>query len=199
MAMRKVEIEPSIELLEDILAPWHAHLGANFQGYRNHCYRVLHLCYFQIDATADQRHKLIIASAFHQLGAFAHQTLDHLSASQHLAEQYLQQEDLGDWCAELSDILAHHQKLSKIKPKTKRRQAEEAGETDGHDWELVEVFRQAYVADLSMGLIKGYLPGPFLASVNDSFASAGYYSHLAKGHVRWLRHHPTRPMPLLKW
>lgn len=196
MPLRKVAIEPSIDLLERILAPWQPRIGESFAGYRNHCYRVLHLCFYQHDPSPLERDKLITACAHHQLGAFVHPRsgaggrlqLDHLAASCQLAGDYLASQGLEDWSADIDAILRHHQKLTKVNKTLARG-----------DRNLAEIFRQAYVADLSMGFVKGHIAGPFLATVNDSFASEGYYRHLARGHLAWLRQHPTRPAPLFKW
>lgn len=188
MPLRKVDIEPTIPQLESILAPWQAPLGESFAGYRNHCYRVLHLSFFPHDPTDDERQKLIIASAFHQLAAFVDGNLDHVPASDQLAGDYLDSSGLEGWSADISAILQHHQKLSKLKKTLPQG-----------DRNLAEIFRQAYIADLTMGFVKGHIAGPFVAIVNDSFASAGYYSGLARMHLHWLRQNPGRPAPLLSW
>lgn len=188
MPLRKVDIEPSIDQLERILAPYRAALGEGFAGYRNHCYRVLHLCFYQHEATAGERDKLIIACGHHQLGAYISGNLDHLKSSCQLADDYLRGNGLAHWSDDIRAILCHHQKLTRVKKSLPTG-----------DRNLAEVFRQAYVADVSLGFVKGHIAGPFLATVNDSFASNGYYRHLAKEHLSWLKEHPTRPTPLLKW
>lgn len=192
MPLRKVPIEPTIPLLEAILAPWQASLGPRWRGYRNHCYRVAHIGFFQEDLGPEPRQKLIIACGFHQLGLYQGDSLDHLPLSCELADRYLQEQGLTEWRDEIAAILQRHQKISRIKAKAG------AGSRE-MEWELGEIFRLAYIADLSMGLMKSYIPGPFLATVNDAFPGEGYHRHLAAEHLRWLRAHPTDPFPLLSW
>lgn len=42
-----MHIEPDIPLLEEILEPWRAAIGIDFDGYKNHVYRMVH-CVFAL-------------------------------------------------------------------------------------------------------------------------------------------------------
>ena len=39
-------IEQEIPLLEEILGQWKERIGSDYQGYRNHVYRMLHFCFY---------------------------------------------------------------------------------------------------------------------------------------------------------
>ena len=57
-----------IPILDELL---HAHvgvLGRDFEGYRNHTYRVVNLCVAQTSSDPEQLEKLAIAAAFHDMG-----------------------------------------------------------------------------------------------------------------------------------
>lgn len=188
MPPRKVVIENHTAELDQVLEPWREHLGDRFAGYRNHCYRVFHICLFQHEATPEQRLKLAIVCGYHQLGMYQSDSLDHLKTSHQLLVEYVKKEGLDQWQAELEDMLQHHQKISKIKS------------TGKHSHRLLtEVFRLAYVADTSMGFVKSYISGPFIATINDTFSGSGYYQYLAKKHLSWLRAYPLQPFPLFRF
>ncbi len=38
-------IDDHLPLLEEILAPWKHDIGADYPGYRNHVYRMVHFCF----------------------------------------------------------------------------------------------------------------------------------------------------------
>lgn len=41
-----MQITRSLPLLDEILVPWQECLGADYVGYRNHLYRLLHYCFY---------------------------------------------------------------------------------------------------------------------------------------------------------
>ena len=76
-----IPIEERIDLLEEILGEYRQTIGPDFSGYRNHVYRMLHFCFALGSPDADQRKKMIIAAAFHDIGIWTDNTIDYLPPS----------------------------------------------------------------------------------------------------------------------
>ncbi|NOR80484.1 MAG: hypothetical protein GQ529_06565 [Methyloprofundus sp.] len=179
-----MSIEKNIPLLEDILDKWQPVINEDFEGYKNHVYRMLHFCFYLHKATAEERHKLIIAACFHDLGLWSEHTVDYLPPSIILAREYLQQNKLEHWAAEIELIIDMHHKVTVYN-------------NDGYP--LVEVFRKADLADFSLGLIKGGVSAGYVAQVKVVFPNAGFHKMLCKEQGKWLFKHPLNPFPILKW
>ena len=177
-------IEQRIPLLEEILSEWETVIGADFQGYKNHVYRVIHYCFALHECEADERDKIIIAGGFHDLGLWTEQTVDYLPPSVLLARAYLQNNNMQHWSAEIELIIDMHHK---IRPYI------------GTVGPLVEVFRKADLADFFWGIIKGGIADGTIKAVQAAFPNAGFHKMLLKEQGKWLVKHPLNPFPILKW
>lgn len=71
----------SIPLLEQILIPWRSSIGADYEGYKNHVYRMIHYCFALHACNETAQQKIIIAACFHDLGIWSEQTIDYLPPS----------------------------------------------------------------------------------------------------------------------
>jgi hypothetical protein len=179
-----VTIEKPIALLEEILAPWRACIGADFIGYKNHVYRVLYCCFALHDCSAEDRRKLIIAGAFHDLGIWSAGTVDYLSPSIELAMVYLRENDLADWSKEIALIIYLHHKLRAYRDA---------------NFPLVEVFRKADLADVSLGFVKHGVPAATIRTIKLAFPNAGFHKRLLRLAGGWFAKHPVSPPPFMKW
>jgi hypothetical protein len=177
-------IDDPIPLLEDLLAPWRAALGADYMGYRNHVYRMAHCC-FALQACNDEaRRKILIAAAFHDLGIWSAGTVDYLPPSVALARQYLIDQGLSAWCEEVELMIDMHHKL--------RRH-------DDPRFPLVEVFRQGDLVDFSLGLVTFGLPAAHIRALKAAFPNAGFHRRLLQLAGGWFARHPLSPPPFIKW
>ncbi|WP_230389687.1 hypothetical protein [Vibrio nitrifigilis] len=79
-----MKIEDDIPLLEEIISDWKSVIGAEYQGYRNHVYRMIHFCFALRDCSDEEREKIIIAGVFHDIGIWAEETMDYISPLCHL-------------------------------------------------------------------------------------------------------------------
>ena len=179
-----MSIEKNIPLLEEILGKWKPVINEDFEGYKNHIYRMLHFCFYLHKATEEEKHKLIIAACFHDLGLWSEHTVDYLPPSIILARDYLQQNKLEHWSTEIELIIDMHHKVTAYK---------------NDDYPLVEVFRKADLADFSLGLIKGGVSTDYVAQVKAAFPNAGFHKMLCKEQGKWLLKHPLNPFPIMKW
>ncbi len=177
-------IEERIALVEEILGRWQTAIGADYVGYQNHVYRMLHFCFALHDCTQAEREKLIIAGCFHDLGIWTSNTFAYLPPSMALAKSYLQQNQREAWGAEIELMIALHHKIRPYQA--------------GH-YPLVEVFRKGDLVDFSLGLVKCGLPAAMIKSVKARFPNAGFHKRLVQLELGWLTRHPANPLPVFKW
>lgn len=131
-----VEVVTAIPTLDALLQAHATQLGADFTGYRNHAYRVANLCAAQLWADEEQREKIAIAVAFHDLGIWTDHTFDYLQSSTRLASSYLTSSGRSDWVPEITEMILQHHKVFRYRSNPK--------------W-LVEPFRRADWAMLHAG------------------------------------------------
>ena len=179
-----MKIEQQIPSLEEILSEWQTVIGDDFQGYKNHVYRMIHYCFALHECNAEERDKIIIAGGFHDLGLWSEQTVDYLPPSILLARAYLQDKNLQQWSTDIELMIELHHKIRPYK---------------GAEYPLVEVFRRADLADFSWGMIKGGVADDTIKAVQAAFPNAGFHKMLLKEQGKWLVKHPLNPFPILKW
>ncbi|MET0026938.1 MAG: hypothetical protein ABW101_04825 [Candidatus Thiodiazotropha sp.] len=177
-------IENNIEHLEEILSQSQETIGADYAGYRNHVYRMLHFCFYLGHPDPVARQKLIIAGAFHDIGIWTAGTLDYLDPSVAAAQEYLRQQALDAWAEEISLMIEMHHKIMPFKTP---------------DLPLVELFRQGDLVDFSLGMVKFGIPKEYIAEVKRSFPNQGFHKRLKA--LAWSRFksHPANPLPMMRW
>ena len=185
------QIEKNIPLLENLLGEYRDVIGKNYEGYKNHCYRMLHFCFHLrraaepgFELSDEERQKLIIAAAFHDMGLWTENTVDYLPPSIALAREYLARENLSKWTEEIELMIDMHHKITAYKDKR---------------FPLVEIFRQGDLVDFSLGLVKAKIPGSYIKEVKASFPNAGFHKTLLKVGTVWTFKHPLNPAPIFKW
>ncbi len=176
-------IEHNIPLLEEILGKRREQIGDDFQGYRNHVYRMLHFCFYFGELSEDDKNKLIIAGAFHDIGIWPTYTADYLPPSVDLAMQYLDENNLQDWREEVTLIIDMHHKFTSYKGQ----------------YPLVERFRKADLVDFSLGIVKHGVTKAYIQEVKTAFPNAGFHNLLKRLSWSRLKSHPLNPAPMMKW
>ncbi len=169
------------ETIDLILNSYKADLGVSFDQYRNHVYRVYN---FAIQGVTNQKDIKIlsIAAAFHDLGIWTNKTFDYINPSIDLAKQYCLINSIDtDTIADIELIIRDHHKLTQIK---KHR--------------LAEIFRQADLIDLSLGLIRKKIDYKFIRKIKETFPNKGFHLYLCRLFVRNLFLNPLRPLPMYK-
>ena len=177
-------IKEHIPLLEEILGTWKNELGSDYEGYKNHVYRMIHFCFALHTCTEEERKKIIIAGCFHDLGIWTSSTVDYLPPSIARAKEYLKQNNLEQWIPEIELMIDLHHKIRKYQDKR---------------YPLVEVFRRGDLVDFSLGVVKWGLPESYIKSVKDQFPNAGFHKRLAQLAKGWFAKHPLTPPPFIKW
>ncbi len=178
-----MEIKQSLLVLEDILQNYKAAIGKDFNGYRNHCYRVYRICQALTFLTAEEEHKLQIALAFHDLGLFTAETVDYLPPSITLAETFLATQYLEKWQTEIALMIGEHHKVTSFKSRA---------------YLLVEILRQADLDDFSFGIVCHGVDKTLIRQLKRQFPNAGFHRIIAKEQVAWLIKNPLNPFPIFK-
>ena len=179
-----MKIEEEIPLLENIFSDWKSLLGVEYQGYRNHVYRMIHCCFALRDCSNEEREKIIIAAAFHDIGIWIEDTLDYLPPSVPPAMEYLKKRDLSVWSEEIELMITEHHKLR---------------EYTGDQSPLIELFRQADLVDFSLGVVKYGIPKTYLDELKEKIPNAGFHGNLVKRAAKWFLKNPLNPAPMMKW
>ncbi len=173
-----------LPLLEEILTEWQDTIGADYTGYKNHVYRMLHCCLALKACTAEEKEKLIIAGAFHDIGVWTADTLDYLPPSVLPALDYLKATNRDAWATEIELMITQHHKV--------RAYTESA-------YPLVELFRQGDLVDASRGLCKFGLSRAYLKQMRAAYPHADFWKSGYTKFLKWVLTHPFNPVPMLKW
>ena len=73
-------------LIEQILSSWKEQIGDIYQGYRGHVYRMFNCCLALKPCTDDEKTKLAIAAAFHDIGLWSDHTVAYRDPAYPLVE-----------------------------------------------------------------------------------------------------------------
>lgn len=178
-------IESQIPLADKILGAWKTELGNDYQGYKNHVYRMINFCFaLRQEFSEEDREKIIIAGCFHDLGIWTAKTFDYLPPSISLAKEYLAENKLENWSDEIGLMIDMHHKI---------------GVYQDPQNPLIEIFRQSDLVDFSLGLVKCGLPQKYIKDVKNQFPNAGFHKCLVRISSGWILKHPLKPVPVLKW
>lgn len=176
--------DDELDFLDEILAPFRETIGEDYEGYRNHCARMLHFHFALGPTTPEQRRMSIIAAAFHDIGIWTNNTVDYIEPSIPPARRYLAENELEAWTEEVSLLISEHHK---IRPYTDPR------------YPLVEQFRKADLVDFSLGILRAGLSPLLVKEVRERFPNAGFHAGLVHKASAWFLRHPLNPAPMMKW
>jgi hypothetical protein len=177
-------IATEIPLLEEIFLSWKDLIGSEYQGYRNHVYRMIHFCFALKECSDTEREKIIIAAAFHDIGIWIEDTVDYIPPSVPPAMEYLQNRNLAAWSEEIKLMITEHHKIREYKDET---------------YPLVELFRKGDLVDFSFGSVKFGIPKMYIEEVKAAFPNSGFHRDLGKRAAKWFLQHPLNPAPMMKW
>ena len=179
-----MKIEEKIPLLEEILSEWKEIIGDEYQGYRNHVYRDIYFCFALRECNDEEREKIIIAGAFHDIGIWIEDTVDYIPPSLPPAREYLKKRNLESWSEEIELMIIEHHKVLEYK---------------NDSYPLVELFRKADLVDFSLGMFKFGIDQTYIEEVKAKFPNSGFHKSLARRAAKWVVKHPLNPTPMMKW
>lgn len=171
------------ETIELLLKPYENTLGKDFQGYKNHLYRVINFCNLQAEMSPEEQGKLEIAAVFHDLALWTSHTADYVTPSEDLAKQYLQQIDCPEWSEDICRIIREHHKITAADNKRS----------------LVEIFRKADWIDVTFGLRSFGVDQQQIKQIYKIFPDNGFHPLLVKIIRMQIFKNPLNPLPMMKW
>ena len=177
-------IDEQIPLLEEILTEWKETIGNEYEGYKNHAYRMIHFCLALKDCNKEEKEKIIIAGAFHDIGIWIKDTVDYIPPSLPPAMEYLKNRNQEAWSAEVELMITEHHKVREYKDTI---------------YPLVELFRKGDLVDFSFGLFKFGISKTYIKQVKAKFPNADFHKNLGKRAAKWFMKHPLNPAPMMKW
>lgn len=174
----------SIARIEGILQFYSVALGPDYNAYRNHVYRVYHLAliFGKNQLSTEEEEILRIACAFHDLGAWTHNSMNYISSSENLCQSYLEENHMEDLAPKIFTIIRFHHMLSEYKS----------------DYALLtEAFRKADMTDLSIGYFRNDLPKTFYHNLKEEFPFLGFHKLIFKKVISYALRHPLAPFPMV--
>ena len=150
-------------VVESSLAMYKDLIGTDYNGYRNHIYRVLTYSRHFLDG--DESNIDVIASAlvYHDIGLWTAGTLAYLEPSAQLARAKCAGTFTPEQLKLQEDIINHHHK---IWPYT---------ESGGR---IIEAVRKADWIDASYGILNKGMPRSYIVKVQSALPAAGFYDTL---------------------
>lgn len=125
----------------------------------------------------------ILAPARAAIGAAYPGYRNHCYRVAHFCAAYAGGAGRDGWSDEIEAMIDNHHKIGAWRGQP--------------DW-LVEPFRKADWADVSLGLLRWELPRPFMAEVFAALPNAGFHRTLLGLTLRRMRRHPFSPLPMMK-
>ena len=177
-------IETRLTLLDDILEDWREVVGDDFDGYRNHCRRMVNCCLALRDCNDVERQKLMIAAAFHDIGIWPDDEVDYLAPSIAIARRELAGTPREAWTEEIVEMIDLHHKVRPVRHGVSP---------------LVDVFRKGDWIDVTFGLRSFGLDRGTIREVTDAFPNLGFHANLVRLGKQRMRTHPTSPLPMMRW
>jgi hypothetical protein len=179
-----MKVETQINLLEEIFSEWKGVIGSEYEGYKNHVYRMINFCFMLRLCSDEEKKKIIIAGAFHDIGIWINDTVDYIPPSIPPMISYLKENDLVSWTDEIKLMITEHHKITEYK---------------NEQYYLVELFRKADLVDFSFGLVKFGLSKAVIENVRSQIPNAGFHKNLGKRAWFWFLKHPFNSVPMMKW
>lgn len=167
------------------LLPYQTLLGDDFTAYAHHGHRVLALCQALAPAeTATCAAPLVLATVFHDLGLWSHQTLDYLPPSVTLAADRARAEGHPEWIPLITQLIEQHHAVRPVLPPQPS---------------LIETFRKADWVDVSWGAYRAGLPKAWIQQLYQTWPDAGFHAVLMRRTLHWIWRHPLKPLPMMRW
>ena len=168
------------QVIDELLDPFKAVIGDDYDKYRNHVLRVYQNCLL-LDSNKDNEIKYAMASVYHDIGIWTKQTIDYLGPSIEQVKIFLTHTGNEEWIEEISLMIYWHHKLSGY---------------EGRYSETVGVFRKADWIDVSIGILAFGANKMEIGKNKKAYPNRGFHVFLIKKIARNLFKHPFNPLPM---
>jgi hypothetical protein len=162
LAKRDIGIVEDIPVVEEHLSKYKSVIGADYDGYRNHIYRVLTYATHFLNDESPNMDVIGTALVYHDIGLWTAKTLAYLEPSAELARKECAHKYTPEQLDLQESIIVNHHKLWPV------RNARE-----------VEAVRKADWIDASNGFFNKGMPRAHIRQVKDAIPAAGFYKTLA--------------------
>jgi hypothetical protein len=171
VANRKINVQTSSPHLEKVLRNYEELIGADYEGYRNHIYRVLTYSLHFLDGDKTQDGKVLkylplieAALVYHDIGLWTDRRLSYLEPSSFRAKQEFEGMYSETELELLHNIIYWHHKVTPFV---------------GENAEIVNAVRKADWIDATFGAVNHGMPRHHINAVNAALAEAGFHNMLA--------------------
>jgi len=178
-----MELITQFKEVDDLLESHRDQLGANYNAYRNHLYRMMNFTLFLNGPDESMMAPLEVAGFFHDIDFVLRGNNDYLEPSAALARAYLDETGRSELAPLVTDLIVWHHKLTRY---------------NGDQADIVEYFRLADLIDLSLGIIRAGVDRAFIKKAQQEFPNAGFHKVLAKTILPYAITHPFKPMPMMR-
>eukprot|EP01098_Paradermamoeba_levis_P005030 TRINITY_DN2130_c0_g1_i4.p1 TRINITY_DN2130_c0_g1~~TRINITY_DN2130_c0_g1_i4.p1 ORF type:complete len:237 (-),score=68.14 TRINITY_DN2130_c0_g1_i4:47-694(-) len=162
----EIQVITSNDVLEKYLTRYKTVIGADYDGYRNHLYRVL--SFTKHFLKGDEKFLEIIAAAlvYHDIGLWTNNELAYLDPSAALAAKDLKNDFKKGELDLIHNIIVYHHKLTPF--------------IEGENAQIVEAVRKADTLDFTLGLVNFGMPSAHVSKVQTTLPNAGFHKALAE-------------------
>ena len=171
VASRKINVQTSSPHLDKLLNDYKDLIAGDFQGYRNHIYRVLTYTLHFLDGDSTQDGKVLkylpvieAAIVYHDIGLWTDRKLSYLEPSTFRAKEHFDGIYSEQELRLLHNIIYWHHKITPF-----------IGDNDA----IVNAVRKADWIDATFGLVNYGMSGKHIQTVNDALPEAGFHATLA--------------------
>lgn len=162
---KEIQVITETDWMETLLTSYREVIGRDFEGYRNHCYRVLSYINHFLDGDTSDRRLIETALVFHDIALWTDRELAYLTPSADLAEAENERNGWGlDTIALRAMIDAHHKWTSYRGPHAR----------------LVNAFRKADWIDATNGLVRNGMPRACVRTVKKALPTKDFYQSLQR-------------------
>jgi hypothetical protein len=172
------------DILEEVLVPHRAAMGAIYEGLYGHAYRSLNYCIHLVPGDEEQVDRFAVVAAFHDLPAGLTRDLRYLEAAEQMAGEYLQNIGRSQWRPAVEAMIENHHK---VRPYTGPYAAE------------VEAVRRADWIDGTAGLRRGGIDPELRRRLNRQFPARNLILPAVALIGSYAIRHPRRPLPMMRW
>ena len=162
---RDIVIIKDTEVVESYLSKYRDQIGEDYDGYRNHIYRVLSYTHHFLGAKAYEKFakEIQVALVYHDIGLWTDGELDYLDPSWLRAKADVSSEFNEEQLELIKNIIIYHHKLTSFQ-----------GKHSG----VVNAVRNADWIDATMTLVTKGIPREQVRKVQEAIPNAGFHDTL---------------------
>ena len=165
MSTTDITIKTDRPLVEELFAPYRTTIGSDFDGYRNHVYRVITYAMHFLNSAPEYERLVETAFVYHDIGLWTDHKLAYLEPSEAAALQDNEKYGWGLAPDALRGAIHWHHKVFRYK---------------GTHQDVIEACRKADWIDASQGWVRKGMSRSAIAKVEATFSNCGFHKALMR-------------------